>query len=421
MSTFRTNLMIIAFWTVSVMLGFSNFFLPMPPWSHCNRRNEHTSCSYNATDTMLDQLLADQNISENLDLLAFYNMTEYDLEMMYNTSGEYEYDVTNSDYTGVCYNVYCSKYDTEYLVLPMAALLLLAMCVIYIRVCVKIYSNSHLLRGRHNRKVKRNKRGLVTTMCIVGTFMVCWLPFSIFTSVTVFRMSYLSDSATEYYKTSQKLDMYLYTLLLLNSLCDPIIYAMRMRQVKVGYHRLLRRCWGSNRTQTFISDNSSSSYRMTSRYSSRAACNHADNLSTRTIIDPKWTRVTTVCDLAQTHTLQWSIRAFALIGCTFGIYLYCSVIYWWTDGRHNFVYKIKIFVHCPGTLCAFFGITYFLLGPGQRTYCKNLPFSSDPDMIKTCFSTSETLKTYFKKCQLYNSFRNYENSKVFLTVCILRI
>lgn len=45
------------------------------------------------------------------------------------------------------------------------------------------------------------------------------------------------------YATFLRANRYLNALLLLNSLCDPIIYAFRLRDVQLGYRRLFRKCF----------------------------------------------------------------------------------------------------------------------------------------------------------------------------------
>ena len=310
MSATRTNAIILLFWAISVLCGFSDFFIPSSAYTYCSESSTNavrsTSCTNNVdlydlfgegTMNMTDK--HDLNMSFNLDM----DYTQFDImdELFGNdTSGNMStggnsitdgdifsrYDMDSTVSEGFCYNVMCSRYDTEYLVYTIAVLLLLVMSIIYTKVCVKIYSMQHLLQGRCRRSFRRNKKGLITTMCIVGTFMVCWLPFCIFSITTLVNMSLYTNSTTKYFVLSEKLDNYLYALLLLNCLCDPVIYALRMREVKLGYRRLLGRCFKKYKHNRMASDGCSSSYEMTSQFSLRAVRHNTLSVRSSVTKDP---------------------------------------------------------------------------------------------------------------------------------------
>ena len=180
----RTNLMICLFWLLAGVIGFSDFFIPFFHFGYCD--------SFNETMTY-------------------------------------------------CESVWCTAYDSEYLVIIMAFILLISMSCIYIRIYIQIrkYTN---FEGRHQRFVRRTRRGLCTTLIIVGTFMICWLPYCIFEVTITIQMLSNIPSTMQYYALIIKLDFYLYDLLLMNCLIDPIIYALRMREVRRGYSRWMQMC-----------------------------------------------------------------------------------------------------------------------------------------------------------------------------------
>ena len=264
MSGLRTNINILLFWIASTLCGFSDFIIPAPYNLFCgpsNTTNAHHNTSYD-NNTLYDLLNTPTARNMSIDSSELYTEEDYADTSQANTI----YWPSLSE-GGFCYSVVCSKYDPEYLVYILTAFLLLAMSFIYTRVCVKIYWMQHLLQGCSRRSFRRNKKGLITTMCIVGTFMVCWLPFCIFAVIVLVDIGL--HNKLELHERSSKIYNYLYALLLMNCLCDPVIYALRMREVKLGYRRLLGRCFKKYKHHIMASDGCSSSYQMTTQFSSR--------------------------------------------------------------------------------------------------------------------------------------------------------
>lgn len=180
MNNFRGNLMITILWVIAVIGGFSNFFAGFGK-------------------TQKD---------------SFVNFCEYTL------------------YT---------EYQAEYIVIIMALICLVSILVIYIRIyrevkqinakCVTLLKD-----GLHNKKAFR------TTLLIIGTFVVCWLPSMTFQLAMIIQVHVNTESVRKLFSTLIRANKYLYALLLVNSLCDPIIYAVRLKEVQHGYFRLLSRC-----------------------------------------------------------------------------------------------------------------------------------------------------------------------------------
>lgn len=149
---------------------------------------------------------------------------------------EYSYCV-GRDYVNFCEIGYCSRYETEYLLFPLAHVCFIVMVVFYSRVFVTIYKYQKMA-GRHQRHMKRNIKGLVTTLIILGTFIVCWSPHCVFQAF--FLLKILSDHiwVMKNYRLLLRVDYFMYALWVVNCVCDPIIYAVRMREVKHGYYRM---------------------------------------------------------------------------------------------------------------------------------------------------------------------------------------
>ena len=293
----RTNIMIASFWIVSLLCGYSDFFIPTTVYDYCYRKivpEETKSLCTADVQSYLMKLLNKTTTanSTSLDLSQYgiltptQNVTSVSSDSnssgyLYDDGFAYLYPDTYGDISflltkkgGFCYSVLCSRYDPEYVVFIIVAILLMIMSFIYIRVCIQIYSMRRMLRGRQSGRssrsgpaFRRNKKGLITTLCIVGTFMVCWLPFCLFVSVTIIKMVVYPKSSEAYFGVSFNVNKYLYALLILNSICDPAIYALRMREVRAGYHRLIRKCYPGYKAEPLTSDRFSGSYYMASHHS----------------------------------------------------------------------------------------------------------------------------------------------------------
>lgn len=101
--------------------------------------------------------------------------------------------------------------------------------------------------GGASSEANRTRRGLVTTMIILAVFCVCFLPYFLAdaASAIIFfshRTSSMppSGAAETYMLIIQHYTFFLYDILMLNSILDPVIYALRMREVRIGYRKLFR-------------------------------------------------------------------------------------------------------------------------------------------------------------------------------------
>lgn len=139
-----------------------------------------------------------------------------------------------------CNSVSCSTYETKYLLYPLVLICFVTMFVLYIKIFATIYWHQQK-SGRHKRYMKKNIKGVVTTMVILGSFLVCWLPYCLLEVWATLQIVVDHDAIMTKFITIMNIDYYLYVLLLFHCLCDPIIYAVRMPDVQRGYRRLFHR------------------------------------------------------------------------------------------------------------------------------------------------------------------------------------
>ena len=124
----RATILIIGFWIVSLICGFSDFLSGFPRY----HRNKH-----------------------------LYNYCEF---------------------------IYLTKYQEEYPLFAIALVCLLVMCVTYIRMFCTIRARPNM-RGPMKQDISRNKKALFTTLLILGTFILCWLPMCLYQVILIIQVS----------------------------------------------------------------------------------------------------------------------------------------------------------------------------------------------------------------------------------------
>ena len=136
-----------------------------------------------------------------------------------------------------CEYIELERYQPEYATFFIALVCLLVMMTSYLRIYNEVRKRQlHCLPG--NQEVcARNRKALITTLFILGTFCICWIPTCLFQISLVIQAHINTNVLQEFQEEFLNATEYLYDLLLLNSLLDPIIYAIRMREVRLGYKK----------------------------------------------------------------------------------------------------------------------------------------------------------------------------------------
>ena len=189
----RSICMIATLWVCAILFGFSDFFSAYPKYSHYTDK---------------------------------YNFCEF---------------------------VHLTKYNEEYAVFVLALACLVIMLFIYIRIYMEVRKHHSRQTSAHSTQqdIVKNKKAIITTLLILGTFILCWLPLCIFSIVLIILVSINPAVVAQNTQVLIKVDSYLFNLLLLNVIADPIIYAARVKEVQFGYRRLCcRRNWKRSRSNS---------------------------------------------------------------------------------------------------------------------------------------------------------------------------
>ena len=139
-----------------------------------------------------------------------------------------------------CEFIWLGDYQEEYTLFALALACLFTMLFIYVRIYWEVHYRP--MSWPPQQELQRSKKALITTLLILGTFILCVMPNCIFQITMIISVKYNPEAIQRNEYALRKADQYLYDLVLLNSLCDPLIYAFRIREVRNGYLKLSRCC-----------------------------------------------------------------------------------------------------------------------------------------------------------------------------------
>lgn len=165
------------------------------------------------------------------------------------------------------------------------------------------------------RKARRHIRGLITSLIILGIFAILWLPSCILDVYTILQMKITNDMSVV--KMHQQLMLYLYALVVMNAVCDPLVYALRMREIQAGLKTFLRfqRPTFSNKMNSLgkaLRNRSSNNYKFPVKYTRRQYSNNSTSttiysgasLSERASFSRKGTMTSQVSEMTEDTPLS---------------------------------------------------------------------------------------------------------------------
>lgn len=145
-----------------------------------------------------------------------------------------------NSYMNYCEYIMYNDFYGDYLVIACTFLCLISICFIYLRIYCEVKRITNRIQILQYDE-EHSSKTLVTTLLIIGTFVVCWIPIISFNLVIIIQLNLDFASVKKTFKVLLLANKYLYALLLVNSICDPVIYAVRLREVQLGYFRFLKK------------------------------------------------------------------------------------------------------------------------------------------------------------------------------------
>ena len=155
-------------------------------------------------------------------------------------------DKTDEDF---CSKVYRDDFQAMLIIFGLVLLELLVLGYIYL--CIFCEVRQLLKRGATlHQDDMHNKKAIITTLLIIGTFMVCLVPNSLFQLITYVLIHTDREALIRSLHTILFIHNALWVLMLSNSICDPIIYALRLQDVQRGYKIMVAKlCIFKNRKE----------------------------------------------------------------------------------------------------------------------------------------------------------------------------
>ena len=139
-----------------------------------------------------------------------------------------------------CEYIMYDNYHAEFLIFGVTIICLFAITFIYTRIYFEVKKIQAKTRFMPNYTLHNNK-AMITTLVIIGTFIICWLPNCIFQITMIAQIHLNKKMVYKLFDTFLLISKYLHILQLTNCIIDPIIYAVRLKIVKTGYRNFLKR------------------------------------------------------------------------------------------------------------------------------------------------------------------------------------
>lgn len=145
-------------------------------------------------------------------------------------------DTEEHNSTVFCKAIEMDDFKTDFFITHFIFIVIIIMTIAYINIGItgkRMQKMDILLR--RNTSIKN--KTIVTTGLFILTFMFFWVPYGAFHLFITYKMMsdpYYSDDLENIYKALLA-NHFLTNIFLLNSIADPLIYALRLKKVRKGY------------------------------------------------------------------------------------------------------------------------------------------------------------------------------------------
>lgn len=178
---------------------------------------------------------------------------------------------------------YCSKYD--FLIrIPFRAIFsmlfflpLICMSVMYSHMFVVVKRHQRgMLQLPSSRQLHKSVKAIITTLLILGTYLLGWMPAVLYFILTCLECPIPFQQLTVWVRVP--VGIFINSMIVMKNFVDPIIYVVRMPEIKGALRRLYRtRCGFVEEEQDHSLHGKSELYRLTTITSQKKKENNSPN------------------------------------------------------------------------------------------------------------------------------------------------
>lgn len=133
-----------------------------------------------------------------------------------------------------CKKVIQDDFEVEFAIVVIIFVVLFGISLIYMRIYILVKTITAQDRMLHQNEI-HNSKAIVTTMLIIGTFALFWTPHGIYMIYTSVLYHQDTNYVLNHFQEFVTINAVMFLILQLNCLVDPLIYAIRLREVQNGY------------------------------------------------------------------------------------------------------------------------------------------------------------------------------------------
>ena len=142
-----------------------------------------------------------------------------------------QYNITNPRYN-YCHCILHTMYQEGYTVLAVAPVCLTVIIYVYTRIYIKV--KNHKIPGYQSQsETRKHTKALVTTLLNISAFVISWVPLCLFEITMIIKALTDPVSLMKNQHVLITINNHLYNLLMFHAVADPIIYTVRMREVRI--------------------------------------------------------------------------------------------------------------------------------------------------------------------------------------------
>ena len=155
-----------------------------------------------------------------------------------------------NDSESFCSQVKWGSFDAQLVVLCLVVLQMFVLIYLYCHIFHKIKNSTYILQLNAQSLLRdsgnthfHSRKAIITTIIIVGTFMITWVPYSVYhiTGIIVAKTMDNPENLFKFLEVFIKIHNILWIMVECNCVCDPLIYAVRTPAVQQGYKHLMNK------------------------------------------------------------------------------------------------------------------------------------------------------------------------------------